>query len=65
MATIMHADRRNAGHALMKSTNQAGWETLAAEINVAEANHDALTACREAAQRTKKEQHCPIVVPAP
>jgi hypothetical protein len=63
-ATILHADRWNAGQALMKSSNPAGWATLAAEINVAEANHDALTACRDAAQRTKKEQHCPILVPA-
>ena len=38
---------------------------LAAEINLAEANHDALSACREAAVKTKKEQHCSIVVPAP
>jgi len=64
-AAIMHADRWNAGQALMKSTNPAGWETLAAEMNLAEANHDAFTACREAAARTKKEQHCTIVVPAP
>jgi hypothetical protein len=49
----------------MKSSNPAGWETLAAEMNLAEANHDALTACRETAGRTKKEQHCSIVVPAP
>jgi hypothetical protein len=49
----------------MKSSNPTGWATLAAEINVAEANHAALTACREAAERTKKEQHCSIVVPGP
>lgn len=64
-ATILHADRWSAGQALMKSTNPTGWATLAAEINLAEANHDALSACREAAARTKKEQHCVIVVPAP
>ena len=64
-AAIMHTDRWKAGQALMKSSNPAGWATLATEINVAEANHDALTACREAAQRTKKEQHCSIAVSAP
>ena len=64
-ATIMHADRWNAGQALMKSSNPAGWESLAAEINLTETNHDALTACREAAERTKKEQHCSIVVTGP
>jgi hypothetical protein len=63
-ATIMHADRWSAGQALMKSNNPSGWAVLAAEINLAEANHDALTACREAAERTKKEQHCVIEVPA-
>jgi hypothetical protein len=64
-ATILHSDRWSAGQALMKSTNPTGWATLAAEINLAEANHDALSACREAAARTKKEQRCTIVVPAP
>jgi hypothetical protein len=49
----------------MKSSNPAGWETLAAEINLSEANHDTLTACRDAAQKTKKGQHCSIVVPTP
>jgi len=51
--------------AYMESTNPTGWTTLAAEINLAEANHDALSACRETAARTKKEQRCMIVVPAP
>jgi hypothetical protein len=64
-AAIMHADRWNAGQALMKSSNPGGWETLAAEIKVAEANHDALTACRETAEKTKKEQRCVISLPAP
>ena len=49
----------------MKSTNPAGWETLAAEMNLAEVNHDALSTCREASEKTKKEQRCVIVVPAP
>jgi hypothetical protein len=63
-ATIMHADRWSAGQALMKSTNPGGWATLAAEIQLAESNHDALTACREVAERTKKEQRCTITVVA-
>jgi hypothetical protein len=32
--------------------------TLAAEISLVERNHDALSACRDAAERTKKEQRC-------
>ena len=64
-ATILHADRWSAGQALMRSADQDAWTTLAAEVSLVEPNHDALTACREAAARTKKEQHCVIVVPAP
>lgn len=64
-AIIMHTDRWNAGQEIMKYANPAGWAMLAAEMNLAEANHDALSTCREAAAKTKKEQHCSIVVPAP
>jgi len=64
MIAGLHADRWNAWKALMKSTNPTGWATLAAEINLAEANHDALTACRAAVVRTKEEQRCTIIVPA-
>ena len=48
----------------MKSPNPRGCAVLAVEKNLVEPNHAALTACREAAERTKKEQHCTIVVPA-
>ena len=64
-AFLLHADRWNAGQALMKSTNPGGWTVLVAEMNLVEPNHAALSACREAAERTKKEQHCMIVVPVP
>ncbi len=55
---------RFASQELMKASDPVGWATLAAEMNLAQANHEALNACREAAQRTKKEKHCSIVVPA-
>lgn len=64
-ATILHADRWSAGQALMRSTNPGGWATLAAEMNLVEPNHAALSVCREAAARTKREQRCTVVVPAP
>jgi hypothetical protein len=64
-ATILHTDRWSAGQALMRSADQGGWATLAAEVSLVEPNHAALTACREAAARTKKEQHCAITVPVP
>lgn len=62
-ATILHADRWNAGQALMKSTDPGGWAVLVAEMNLVEPNHAALSACREAVERLKKEQRCVIVVP--
>jgi len=64
-ADIMHADRWHAGQALVKSNDPAGWTTLAAEIDLAEANHDVLSTCREAAATSKKEQRCSIVLPVP
>jgi hypothetical protein len=63
-AAIMNTDRWNAGQALMKSADQGAWATLAAEANLVEPNHAALSACHDAAERTKKEQRCIIVVPA-
>ena len=45
------------------STDPTGWATLAAEINLAEDDHDAWSACRETAARSKKERWT-IVVPA-
>ena len=50
---------------LMKSVDQKGWATLAATVNLLEPNHEVLAACRELAERTKKEQYCTIVVLAP
>ena len=63
-AAILHTDRWHAGQSLMKSSDPTGWATRAAEMNLAQAKHEALTACPEAAQRTKKDQHCAILVPA-
>lgn len=64
-AMILHADRWSAGQTLMKSTNPTGWATLAAEMNWAMANHEALDVCRQAAAKEKKSQRCTINVPAP
>jgi hypothetical protein len=64
-ASILNTDRWNAGIELMRSTNPSGWDKLVAEMNLVEPNHEALTACREAAARLKKPQSCAIVVPAP
>ena len=64
-AVIMHADRWDAGIALMKDGNPDGWEQLTADANLVSANREKITDCRTAAAKEKKEQRCAITVPAP
>jgi hypothetical protein len=59
----LHADRWNAGGALMESANPEASKTLASEVNLLEPNHPALNACREAAAKATKSQPCTIIVP--
>jgi hypothetical protein len=64
-AFIMHGDRWGAGTALMQAGNPAAWRGLMDDFNFVKSNQAALAACRDAAAKAKKEQHCGIVVPAP
>ena len=64
-AFIMNADRWGAGTALMKAGNPEAWRGLMDDFNFVKSNQAALAACRDAAAKTKKEQHCSVVVPAP
>ena len=64
-AVIMHANRWDAGIALMKDGNPDGWEQLTADANLVSANREKITDCRTAAAKEKKEQRCAITVPAP
>ena len=64
-AFIMRGDRWHAGQALMEAESPKAWADLAAAAELLKPNVVALEACREAAAKTKKEQHCGIVVPAP
>jgi Family of unknown function (DUF6118) len=64
-ATIMGADRWNAGAALMQAQSPEAWRTLMDAGKLSTANSDALGACREAAVKAKKEKQCTVVVPAP
>jgi Family of unknown function (DUF6118) len=64
-AFIMHADRWNAGAALMEAGSPEGWQHLKSAADLLQPNEAALTACRDAAAKMKKEQHCTVVVPAP
>ena len=63
-AVIMKADRWNAGIALMQAGSPDGWRDVAAASDLVRANQEALAACREAAEKAKKEQSCMITVPA-
>ncbi|MGC2031357.1 MAG: DUF6118 family protein [Steroidobacteraceae bacterium] len=64
-AFIMNADRWDAGSALMKAQSPEAWNVLMAAGKLTAENSAALGACRDVAAKTKKEQHCSIVVPAP
>ena len=63
-AVIMRADRWNAGIALMQAASPDGWRGVAEASDLVRVNQEALTACREAAAKAKKEQRCTITVPA-
>jgi hypothetical protein len=64
-AFIMRADQWHAGEALMRADSPADWAQFAAAVDLSKANKAALEACRDAAAKTKKEQRCAVVVPAP
>lgn len=64
-AYIMRADRWNAGGALMQAQNPDAWSALMNAGKLSVDNQAALAACRDAAAKTKKEQRCTLVVPAP
>jgi hypothetical protein len=64
-ATIMGADRWTAGAALMAAHHPEAWRDLESAAALLRPNIAALAACRDAAAKTKKEQHCSIIVPAP
>ncbi|MHB8478248.1 MAG: DUF6118 family protein [Steroidobacteraceae bacterium] len=64
-AFIMQADRWDAGSALMKAHHPEAWQDLESAAALLKPNIAALAACLNAAAKTKKEQHCSIVVPAP
>ncbi|MDB5392937.1 MAG: hypothetical protein JWM91_443 [Rhodospirillales bacterium] len=62
-ALVMQNDRWDAGAALMQAGNPDGWRGVIDAANLVRANRDALSACREAAARTKTEQRYTITVP--
>jgi hypothetical protein len=49
----------------MQAQNMEAWNVLMAAGKLTADNAATLGACRDTAAKTKKEQHCGIVVPAP
>jgi hypothetical protein len=64
-AVIMHANRWDAGMALMKAGNPDGWAQLVADTRLVTENRSKITACRDTATKTKKEESCSIAVQVP
>jgi hypothetical protein len=64
-AFILKADRWDAGTQLMQAHHPEAWRDLESAAALLRPNIAALAACRDAAAKTKKEQHCTLVVPAP
>jgi hypothetical protein len=62
-AMIMGEDRWKAGAALMAAQSPEAWRDLESAAALVIANEPALAACRDAAAKAKKEQHCLLVVP--
>jgi hypothetical protein len=61
-ATVMQADRWDAGSALMQAASPQGWQDLVAASALVRANQDAIAACQQVARNQEKEQRCEIRV---
>jgi hypothetical protein len=61
-ATVMQADRWDAGSALMQTASPQGWQDLVSASNLVRANQDALAACQQEAENAGKNERCTIIV---
>jgi hypothetical protein len=61
-ALVMWKDRWAAGAELMRTANPSGWNGLVAETQLVSENRQAVDACRAAAARTGRAQHCTVMV---
>jgi hypothetical protein len=61
-ATVMQADRWDAGSALMQAASPQGWQNLVAASALVRANQDALAACQQIANNEGKNHRCTIDV---
>jgi hypothetical protein len=61
-ATVMQADRWDAGSALMQAASPQGWQDLVAASALVRVNQAAITACQQAANDDGKKHRCTIEV---
>jgi hypothetical protein len=61
-ALVMREDRWTAGGELMRAANPAGWARLDADTQLVSDNREAIDACRAAAARSGKTQHCTVTL---
>jgi hypothetical protein len=59
-ATVMQADRWDAGSALMQAASPQGWRAMVAASALVRANQAAITACQQAANDDGKNHRCTI-----
>jgi hypothetical protein len=64
-ATVMKADRWDAGWALLRAADPGGAGSAVAGYNLVQANRDALVSCQQEVAREGKDQKCTITVKAP
>ena len=64
-ALVMRADRGTAGGELMRATNPQSWDRFVADSQLASDNREAIDACRAAAARSGKAQHCTVTLAPP
>jgi hypothetical protein len=63
-AFILGESRWDAGSTLMHAHSPSGWNMLADAGRLVAANEEALSRCRQTAEKTKKPQRCSVLVPA-
>jgi hypothetical protein len=61
-ATVMQADRWDAGSALMQAASPQGWQNLVAASSLVRANQAAIDACQQKAANNGKDERCNIVM---
>ena len=64
-AFMLGEDRWSAGWTLLEAASAGSTAQIAEAARLVKANEGALAACREAAIKSKREQRCMVLVPAP